>query len=269
VSDHTLLFVDDEPNILQALRRVFRKEGYKILTATGGAEGLRYLEDRKIDLIISDHRMPQMTGLEFLYRVKERSPDTIRLLLTGYADINTAIMAINGGAVYRYLSKPWKDDDLLDVVRKGLAHRELMLENRRLTEELQAFNATLQQRVEERTEELILRNQVLTFAQEVLEHLPLGVFGITCEGWIALANEHASRVFGLEGRPLVGESAEKVFPAAIADLLKATLADGQTQQQTWIAANGTALELTCLPLGQPDPRGLILTGLPKGMRDEG
>jgi PAS domain-containing protein len=93
-----------------------------------------------------------------------------------------------------------------------------------------------------------------------LEHLPLGVFGITCEGWIALANQHAGRVFGLEGQPLIGELAGKVFPPVVADLLEATTAARQTQQRVWIAENGGAIELTCVPLGQPELRGLILTG---------
>jgi two-component system NtrC family sensor kinase len=204
--------------------------------------------------------MPSKNGVAFLKEVKDRYPDTIRIVLSGYADINVVIAALNEGEIYRFMAKPWNDEELLDVVRKGLAHRELMLENRRLAEELQALNEGLQQRVEERTEELTLRNQVLTFAQEVLEHLPLGVFGITCEGWIALANEHAGRVFGLEGQPLIGELAREVFPAALTDLLEATMTAGQTQRRVWIAEQGTALDLTCVPLGQPELRGLILTG---------
>lgn len=128
-----VLFVDDEENILSALTRLFRKEDYEILTATSGIAGLKILEEKNVALIISDHRMPVMTGVEFLARAKEISPDTIRIMLTGYADLEAAISAINKGEVYRFISKPWNDEELKLTVRQSLDYRDLILKNRSLT----------------------------------------------------------------------------------------------------------------------------------------
>lgn len=128
-----ILFVDDEENILSALTRLFRKEDYEILTATSGMDGLKIIEGKDISLVISDHRMPGMTGVDFLARVKETSPDTVRIMLTGYADLEAAMAAINKGEVYRFITKPWNDEELKLTVRQSLEYRDLVLKNRSLT----------------------------------------------------------------------------------------------------------------------------------------
>lgn len=130
---HTLLFVDDEECILSSLVRLFRNEDYEIFTATSGAEGLKTFEENDVSLVISDHRMPAMTGVEFLASVKEVSPDTIRIMLTGYADLQASIDAINKGEVYRFISKPWNDEELLLTVQQSLEYRDLRLQNIKLT----------------------------------------------------------------------------------------------------------------------------------------
>ena len=153
-----ILFVDDEQNILSSLRRLFRTHGYQVLTADSGATALDILEKEPVDLVISDMRMPQMDGAQFLERVRERWPDTIRLLLTGYSDIASILAAINRGEIYRYITKPWDDNDIVLVVRHALERRALEQEKRRLeqltqrqNEELRALNASLEAKVQERT----------------------------------------------------------------------------------------------------------------------
>ncbi|MDH3973454.1 MAG: response regulator [Deltaproteobacteria bacterium] len=130
---HTLMFVDDEVNILNSLVRLFRNEGYEIFTATSGAEGLKIVEENEISLIISDYKMPHMSGVDFLARVKEVSPDTVRIMLTGYADLGASIDAINKGEVYRFITKPWKDEEIQVTVSQSLEFRDLKLTNRNLT----------------------------------------------------------------------------------------------------------------------------------------
>jgi response regulator RpfG family c-di-GMP phosphodiesterase len=100
----TLLCVDDEPNILSSLRRLFRPAGYRVLLAESGAQGLEVLEKEAVDLVISDMRMPEMNGAQFLAQVRARWPDTMRLLLTGYSDIQSIQDAINCGEIYRYIT---------------------------------------------------------------------------------------------------------------------------------------------------------------------
>lgn len=154
----TLLFVDDEPGILSALRRLFRPQGYRILIAESGQEGLEILAQERVDLVISDMRMPEMDGAQFLGKVRERWPHIMRILLTGYADIGSTVAAINQGEIYRYVSKPWDDNEILTIVREALGRQQLEAENRALqaltqqqNETLRSLNATLEQKVQERT----------------------------------------------------------------------------------------------------------------------
>ncbi len=139
----TVLLVDDEENILAALRRLLRRDGYRILTAGGGDEGLQVLAQNEVDVIISDQRMPNMTGVEFLRRVKTIHPHTIRMVLSGYTELQSITDAINEGAIYKFLTKPWEDEHLRKTIEEALQQKELADENRRLHQELQAANRDL------------------------------------------------------------------------------------------------------------------------------
>ncbi len=157
----TLLFIDDEANILAALKRLFRPFGYNILTAESGAEAIALLEKETVDLVISDMRMPQMTGAEVLEQVRNKWPDVVRILLTGYSDIASTMAAINRGEIYRYIAKPWDDKEIVLIVRDALERKYLLAEKHRLeamtlrqNEELKELNASLEDKVRQRTEEL-------------------------------------------------------------------------------------------------------------------
>ena len=161
-----LLCVDDEPNILSSLRRLFHPQGYRVLLANSGAEGLATLEKEPVDLVISDMRMPEMDGAQFLEQVRARWPDTVRILLTGYADIASTIAAINKGEIYRYVTKPWDDHDMVLTVRHALERKALEREKERLealtarqNEELKVLNTGLEHKVAERTAELRTANE--------------------------------------------------------------------------------------------------------------
>lgn len=136
---HTILCVDDEVDNVDSLERLFRTK-YRVLKATSGAEALRHLDKDRVTVIISDQRMPQMTGVEFLSKSLKTHPDAIRILLTGYADIEVVIEAINSGRIYRYVNKPWDPVDLVNTVDKAVERYELGLElvekNRALQEAL-------------------------------------------------------------------------------------------------------------------------------------
>lgn len=118
---HRVLLVDDEPKITNAIRRLLRSEELKIFEADSGAAGLRILDAEPIDLVISDHRMPEMTGAEFLAEVSDRYPNTIRLMLSGQADMDAVIDAVNRGSIAKFLTKPWSNDALRETVRESLA----------------------------------------------------------------------------------------------------------------------------------------------------
>ncbi len=163
-----VLFVDDEPSILSALRRLVRPQGYRVLLASGGAAGLELLAQEPVDVVVSDMRMPEMDGAVFLEQVRERWPAVGRILLTGYADIQATVAAVNRGQIQRHIAKPWDDRELLMAIDDALSRRRLELENRALLQltkaqnaELQSLNTDLSHRVRARTMELEQVNAML------------------------------------------------------------------------------------------------------------
>jgi diguanylate cyclase (GGDEF)-like protein len=139
----TLLLVDDEANILSSLKRLLRADGYQILTALGAEQGLELLASHRVDVIVSDQRMPGMSGVEFLRRVKVLHPATIRLVLSGYTDLQTVTDAINEGAIYKFLTKPWDDSHLRANIQEAFQAKELADENRRLHSEVLEANSQM------------------------------------------------------------------------------------------------------------------------------
>lgn len=125
VHDRTLLVVDDEPNILSAIRRLCRREGFRVLTADNARAGLELLAEQEVQIVLSDQRMPNMSGTEFLAQVRLLYPDTIRLVLSGYTDIETVIDAVNRGTLFKFLTKPWDDEALLAQLHEAFVYYEL------------------------------------------------------------------------------------------------------------------------------------------------
>lgn len=171
-----ILCVDDEPSILSSLRRLFRSHGFAVIAAESGQVGLDLLDTEAVDLVISDMRMPHMDGVVFLEHVRQRKPDILRLLLTGYADIASITGAINRGEIYRYIAKPWDDTDIILTVQDALDRSALLQEKKRLealvsaqNEELKVINASLEVKVQARTAELKQANGALQSANDRLK----------------------------------------------------------------------------------------------------
>jgi two-component system probable response regulator PhcQ len=139
----TVVIVDDEPNVLNALRRMFMNGAIpptladlKILTFTSPIQALAHVGGHPVDLVLSDYRMPEMDGAALLTRVRELQPDAARMIMSAYTDLDGIIRAINSAGIFRFVSKPWSDPDLKAAIRDVLAHRDLLIENRRLADEL-------------------------------------------------------------------------------------------------------------------------------------
>jgi response regulator RpfG family c-di-GMP phosphodiesterase len=140
-----LLIVDDEPNVLNALRRMCQNNAIlpaipdpSITTFTSPMQAVKYVSDHRVDLVISDYRMPDMDGAAFLTRVKELQPDAARIILSACTDMDGIIRAINHAGIFRFVSKPWSDHDLKAAILEVLAHRSLLIENRRLADEVRS-----------------------------------------------------------------------------------------------------------------------------------
>ncbi len=157
---HTILCVDDEADNVDALERLLRTK-YKVLKATSGQDALKVLDQNRVTLIISDQRMPKMTGVEFLSRSLKTHPDAIRILLTGYADIEVVIEAINSGQIYRYVNKPWDPVDLVNTVDKAVERYELGQELREKNQALQAALDELQTLDQAKNQFMVLVNHEL------------------------------------------------------------------------------------------------------------
>lgn len=225
--ERTLLLVDDEENITSALVRLLRRDGYRILRANSGKEGLELLAQNEVGVIVSDQRMPEMTGVEFLSKAKELYPDTVRIVLSGYTELNSVTEAINRGAVYKFLTKPWEDELLRANVEEAFSRYEMKMENVRLNKEIQKANEELlranqglEQRVEGGRIEIAHNLKLLLVSQEVLENLPVAVIGIGDDGMIAVANQMAHQLFG-GGLPLLGEMANEAIPAELLNFIAA------------------------------------------------
>jgi predicted signal transduction protein with EAL and GGDEF domain/FixJ family two-component response regulator len=136
--ERVLLVVDDEPNMLAAIKRAMRRVDMRVLTTTSVYEGFDILATNPVGVVISDHRMPEMTGTEFLRRVKELHPGVVRIVLTGYTEVSAIIDAVNRGAVYKFLTKPWDDELLRENIEEAFRIHEMTWENRELTRKLNA-----------------------------------------------------------------------------------------------------------------------------------
>ena len=143
VAKPCLLVVDDEPDLVQSVKDLLRFD-YRVLGATRAGEGLALMSKEDVHVVMSDQRMPEMTGVEFLKRVKEAYPDAIRLLFTAYADLNAVTDAINEGNVYRYISKPWEPDELRVVLKQAVDQYRLQAERKLLIKEVQEKNRQLE-----------------------------------------------------------------------------------------------------------------------------
>jgi len=175
-----ILIVDDEEAILETMQLTFEDE-YEVLTSTEADTALRLLEENApVAVVVSDQRMPGMTGVEFLSRVFESHPTTVRIILTGFADMDAIIQAINDGHVYAYITKPWEPDDLKQVVRRAVDHYELSVENEKLLRDLRQSNVIL---------------------EAVMDELDQGAVAVDADGVVRAVNRHAREYLGLEGDP--------------------------------------------------------------------
>ncbi len=194
----TLLLVDDEEHIVSSLKRLFRRDGYRILTATSGAEALEVLAANHVMVILSDQRMPGMTGVEFLRQAKVMCPESVRITLSGYTDLQSIIDAVNEGAVYKFLTKPWEDARLREHVAQAFEQCELASENVRLGSEVRAINrdlASANQRLERMVVSAHERRRAMQSAagasRDMLDLIPVSIFGVGSEGILAYANRCA------------------------------------------------------------------------------
>ncbi len=248
----TLLVVDDEPNILKSLKRLFIDTDYKLLQAESAEKALELFEENDIGLIISDYRMPKMNGVELLYKVKEKYPETIRMILSGYADAGAIVEAINDGQVYKFVTKPWNDQELLTTVMRAFEQHKLQKENRELYVKLEERNKqlteltkSLEVKVAERTRDLELKNRALKIAQNILNFLPVGVIGIDSEEIVVYIN-NAVQTFIDSSKICLGAPITAAIPDEFYKTLMNAMETGKMEKCCSQESND--MELIAIPL---------------------
>jgi diguanylate cyclase (GGDEF)-like protein/PAS domain S-box-containing protein len=267
----TLLLLDDEENILNALVRLLRRDGYRILKTTSAHEALAMLATHSVGVIISDQRMPEMSGVDFLRRAKQLHPNSIRIVLSGYTDLNSVTEAINEGAVYKFLTKPWEDDLLRANISEAFQRYEMRRDLDRTVAELASANQELsrakqmlEKRVDEKTLEALRNMDILKVSQEVLECLPVGVLGVDEDGMVVLANRTAQQVFG---SGLFGSWVSERLPAVLYDCIRKAFENGQCNIPGFQMPGGGIADCWCHSLGaSSQAKGVVLVFAPEVAR---
>jgi CheY-like chemotaxis protein len=227
----SILCVDDEPGIVRSIRRILKAEPVNVLTAASGPEALDILRKQSVSLILTDYRMPEMNGIEFLEQAAPLCPDAFRMILTGYAEAHVLVEAVNRGQIYKILYKPFQEEDIKLTVRSGLEHHARNRENRALLEELGQRNkqlATLNQKLKSGLEgtqaDLTISSTALSIAQQLLNEIPAAVIGIEPSGQIVFANKLANEWFAPPIAPrlfsLVGAWSSDILPGPVHESLK-------------------------------------------------
>lgn len=256
-----VVFVDDEAPILHAVQRLLAFESIDLVSVTTGAAALEQLMVAETAVILADYHLDDMDGVDLLRRARELRPDTSRILFSGHVDIELIRVAVNTGEVYRFIAKPWSDDELVMAVRHGIERWHLMCRNRALHRETQEQNSRLSRfaddleaQVATRTEALELRNRALSLSQEVLDRLPVVALGLDPQGGIALVNAMCQRLFP---ELIPGESRRAALPELV---------------RTWLTPSGRVPAKPCVytgPYGRLQfeaidlgDRGMVLTAVP-------
>lgn len=259
-----ILCVDDERNVLRALERIFLDDDYEIVLAGSADEGLKIMEESgPFQVVISDYRMPVMNGVEFLKEVYSRWPDSVRIVLSGYADAGSIVAAINEGHIYKFIPKPWNDDELRVTIQNCLERFFLQKRNRELLEELAKTNQKLEEKVQRRTEQLEMRNRALEFSQSLLGNLPVGVAGIDVNGMIVYCNDVAIKLLKNDCCiDVLGSEMATCCDAALVSLVE------QVQRDKKISVDITLSDRPCRVLGNSidffDSESIILVFLEIG-----
>lgn len=267
---HTVLCVDDEQNILNSLKRLLRREGYRLLVAVDGADGLTILEKEKVHLVICDMRMPGMDGIEFLTKVKKAYADIMRIILTGYTDVDTITESVNKGQIYKFFLKPWNDQNLKIEIRKALEQYDLLQANKQLhrkvvkqNEELRRINDHLEDLVHERTKKIELQYQALDVSRTILEDLPIPVVGVTMEGMVVMHNRAALELVNDRVRIAVGSSISDCVHADLQPFFQKVKSNGSLQTIAGCQFSKAAYDIDLFQLsGKYKGQGIMLVFRP-------
>lgn len=258
--EQSLLLVDDEANVISSLKRLLRRDGYYIFTATSGEEGLNLLERHPVAVVISDQRMPFMTGAEFLRQVKALYPHTVRIMLSGHTEQSAVADSIRDGEIDKFLTKPWDDDQLLVHVRDAFHHFLMMHETLRRARQVMDGNADSAQAGGNDGGDVPVRASQAS--QAALDSLPVAVLGLEFKGAVACANKAACALLSVQSPRLMGRPVGECLPAGLQELLL-RCSENSPMVHGSVRLNGKSeVKVCCMlmdPAISPGGRVVILT----------
>lgn len=254
-TNHSVLCVDDEKNILSSLKRLLRKEPYQLLTTSNPHEALELLEAHDVQIIMSDQRMPEISGTELLAKVKEKYPDILRIILSGYTDVNTITESINKGNIYRFFLKPWNDTDLKLEIRSALEqfdemasinalHRQVMKKNKSLME----LNQKLGTMLREKTHSLNTKYKTLELSHVILEDIPLPVISVNSDAEIVFINRNTDIFVNGSNKITIGKKLSHYFNNDICAFVSECLGEQEKQQARQYRIKDKTFDVVVMPL---------------------
>lgn len=217
LENKSVLCVDGEVNVLNAIKRLLRKEPYHVFYSDNSLDALEILKNESINLVICDYQMPEMNGVELLEKARELQPDAVRVILSGYAEIHAVIESINQGEVYRFIAKPWEDEDLKQSIVKCLEQYDLLQQNKLLTEELKQKNLELERANKKLEQTVEFRTNTLQNTQNIVEQIPVPILGIGDDGVIVMSNMSYAQHFAEILPSPIGMNIAMVFPESLSE----------------------------------------------------
>jgi len=269
----TILIVDDEEYVLNSLKRLLHRDGYRILTALNAEEGYKILSENDIQLVMTDQRMPGESGTEFLAKARRDFPDVIRTIISGYTDVESITESINKGHIFKFFYKPWDENNLRLEIKQCLDQYELIRKNRELNEliikkneeleiindELIRINTNLESMVQERTKDLEIQNKALELFRAIIEDMPLPVIGISSDSMIVMRNKKALDI--TSGNPgfEVGNYISDCFNSDLNEHIGRAINEGRLHVMENCPVMGTNYKIFIAPLlGQFRGKGVTL-----------
>lgn len=210
------LIVDDEQNVVSSIKRICRKEDFEVLTALSGPEALALLDEHDVQVLVSDQRMPEMTGDALFQVVEKKHPHITRVLLTGYTALEGITKAVNNGSVFKIIYKPWHNDDLLETIRTAFDYHDI----RKSQTDSKSHNIELTKNLKQKMHELNIYNHRLELSMRLANLLPIALLGITDDDYIVESNKKSNELF--DNKRLVGLKIKQALPNELIELIENT-----------------------------------------------
>ncbi len=257
--ERTILLVDDEPAILSSLQRLLRGEQYRIFTAGSAEEGLAVLKEHPVQLVVADYILPKLNGSDFLKLVKQQYPDAVRVMISGFLDVAVLVDLVNQVEVYRFVAKPWQDDEFKTLVSDSLEYHDTQLAVRVQEQQAREQIEALQQRSSALEMKVADLSGMLRLSQEVLEAIPAGLIGVSPDYELMLSNGRTFELIPALAGQTLGTKIDSLLPEQIVAAIDGVFTGNRCDEPVACTDSGNTIVVKASALGAAeDRRGCVL-----------